>query len=60
MICLYSDFGGNCLDGNEKMTMKMDKETQRAWDGWVVFTRFATGSVVAIAVLLGLMALFLT
>lgn len=42
------------------MTMKMDKETQRAWDGWVVFTRFATGSVVAIAVLLGLMALFLT
>lgn len=37
----------------------MDKDTQKAWLGWVVFTRFATGSVVVIAVVLGLMALFL-
>jgi len=41
------------------MDMKMDKETERAWHGWVVFTKWATGSVVGIAALLGLMALFL-
>ncbi|MEZ0226687.1 MAG: hypothetical protein ACAH83_19175 [Alphaproteobacteria bacterium] len=41
------------------MDMKMDKDTQKAWHGWVVFTRFATGSVVIVAVVLGLMALFL-
>jgi hypothetical protein len=37
----------------------MDKETEKAWHGWVVFTRFATASVVGVAALLGLMALFL-
>lgn len=37
----------------------MDKETEKAWHGWVVFTRFATVSVVCVAALLGLMALFL-
>jgi hypothetical protein len=37
----------------------MDKETEKAWHGWVVFTRFTTATVVAVAALLGLMALFL-
>lgn len=41
------------------MDMKMDKDTQKAWQGWVTFTRFATGSVIVVAVVLGLMALFL-
>jgi hypothetical protein len=41
------------------MDMKMDPDTQRAWKGWVTFTRFATGSVIIVAAILGLMALFL-
>lgn len=31
------------------MEMKMDKDTQRAWDGWVNFTNAAAVSVVIIA-----------
>lgn len=41
------------------MDMDMDKETERAWHGWVVFTKWATWSVVGVSALLGLMALFL-
>lgn len=41
------------------MNANMDKDTTRAWDGWVVFTKFATASVVIVAAVLGLMALFL-
>jgi hypothetical protein len=37
----------------------MDAQTERAWKGWVVFTRFATWAVIVIAVFLGFMALFL-
>lgn len=40
-------------------TSGFDKETMHAWQGWSVFTRFATGAVIAIAVFLGLMAFFL-
>ncbi len=36
-----------------------NKEIERAWKGWVVFTRFAAGTVIAVAVVLGLMALLL-
>jgi hypothetical protein len=39
--------------------MKMDKDTQRAWDGWVTFTHFATVSVIVVAAVLALMAIFL-
>ena len=31
------------------MDMKMDKDTQRAWDGWTNFTNAAAISVVIIA-----------
>lgn len=41
------------------MDMNMDKDTERSWHGWVVFTKWATWSTVGVAVLLGLMALFL-
>jgi hypothetical protein len=41
------------------MDMKMDKDTQRAWNGWVNFTHAATASVVVIAIVLSLMAFFL-
>lgn len=37
---------------------KFDKDTQHAWDGWVVFTKFATVSVTVVFVaVMGLMAL---
>ena len=40
--------------------MSVDKEEiERSWQGWVAFTRFATWSVVIVAVVLGLMATFL-
>jgi hypothetical protein len=42
-----------------QMSAQFDKETERAWNGWVVFTHFATWSVVIIAAVLALMALFL-
>ena len=35
------------------------KDVERAWNGWVVFTKFVTWSVVGVVVILGLMALFL-
>jgi hypothetical protein len=41
------------------MGVHFNQETERAWNGWVAFTRFATWSVVAIAVVLSLMAIFL-
>ena len=31
------------------MDMKMDKDTQRAWNGWVNFTHAAAASVVIVA-----------
>jgi hypothetical protein len=34
---------------------KMDKETERAWHGWVVFTKWITWASVAVATLLLLM-----
>lgn len=37
----------------------MDKEVERSWHGWVVFTKFATWSVIIVAGVLALMALFL-
>ena len=45
--------------GFNQMDIQMDKDTEKAWHGWVAFTRFATWSVLAIVVVLGLMALFL-
>lgn len=42
-----------------RLGMDMDKETQKAWQGWTTFTQFATWSVVIVAGVLGLMALFL-
>ncbi len=41
------------------MDINMDKDTQEAWKGWVVFTHFAAGAVVVVAVILGLMAAFI-
>lgn len=41
------------------MNTNLDKETQRAWKGWVFFTRAVTWAGVAAAVVLGLMALAL-
>lgn len=41
------------------MSSNKDQDVQRAWHGWVVFTRMTTISVIASAALLGLMALFL-
>jgi hypothetical protein len=42
------------------MDMDMDKDTEKAWHNWVVFTKGATISVVIVAAILSLMALFLT
>lgn len=42
------------------MDTNMDTETAQAWHGWVVFTKFATAGVIAVAALLALMAAFLT
>jgi hypothetical protein len=33
------------------MEMKMDKDTQKAWQGWVNFTNAAALSVVVVAVI---------
>lgn len=41
------------------MDTNLDKETQRAWNGWVFFTRAAMWASVAAAAVLGLMALAL-
>lgn len=40
-------------------TSAFDKDTARAWQGWQAFTRVATWSVIVIAAVLGLMAVFL-
>ncbi|MDF3025515.1 MAG: hypothetical protein K0R10_2876 [Alphaproteobacteria bacterium] len=42
------------------MDKDMDKETEKAWHNWVVFTKGTTISVVVVAAILSLMALFLT
>jgi len=44
---------------NSNDMQQMDKQTQEAWHGWEVFTRFAAGGVVAVAVILLLMLAFL-
>lgn len=41
------------------MSSSKDQEVQRAWHGWVVFTRMTTFAVIASVAVLGLMALFL-
>lgn len=41
------------------MSSSKDQQVQHAWHGWVVFTRVTTLAVIASAVVLGLMALFL-
>jgi len=33
----------------------MDKHTEKAWHNWVVFTRFATWSVIAVAALVAML-----
>jgi hypothetical protein len=44
----------------KKMQTKMDQETQRAWQGWVFFTRFVGWSIVAIAVVVAAVVKILT
>lgn len=41
------------------MNENMDKETAKAWQGWVTFTKLTTVSAIAVAVVLSLMALLL-
>jgi hypothetical protein len=41
------------------MDMKMDKDTQRAWHGWVNFTQAAGVSVIVVAIIVAFVTFLL-
>lgn len=45
--------------GSTYMQNQIDKEAEKAWAGWIAFTRLMTWSTIAVVVVLSLMAVFL-
>lgn len=42
------------------MQQKMDQETQAAWNGWVVFMKYATVSAVVVVIVTALVIALIT